>query len=122
MAGHVCQLGQVDDQEVQKGNSRQSTLEVLDWSMRIIIFYIIIVNFVLFHLFQFSNYLLVNKSISRIASSVQKKTAEERTKETNTYNSLKIENSLPYFTYNSEFVRHRFDHTNLSIHIFRLHL
>ena len=57
--------------------------------------YIIIVNFLVFHLFQFSNYLLFNKSISSIASSVYEITAEERTNETNTYNSLKLENYPP---------------------------
>ena len=57
------------------------SLKVSDWLFLIIIFcYIIIVKFAVFHLFQFSNYLLFNKSISSFASSVQKKTAEVRKK------------------------------------------
>ena len=69
---------------------------VLDWLFWIIIFcYIIIVNFVVFHRFQFSNDLLFNKSISSIESSVQKKTAQEMTKDSNTYNSFKLENCQP---------------------------
>ena len=54
--------------------------------------YILLYNhwkFCCFSSFQFSNYLLFNKGISSITSSVQKKTAQERTKETNTYNSFK---------------------------------
>ena len=59
----------------------------------IIIFcYKIIVNLVVFHRFQFSNDLLINKSISSIESAVQKKTAQEMTKDYNTYNSFKLEN------------------------------
>ena len=54
--------------------------------------YIIIVNFFVFPLFQFSHYLLFNKSISSIESSDQKKTAQEMTKYYNTYNSFKLEN------------------------------
>ena len=70
--------------------------KVLDWLFWIIIFcYIIIVNFVVFHRFQFSNDLLFNKSISSIESSVQKKTAQEMTKDSNTYNSFKLENCQP---------------------------
>ena len=54
--------------------------------------YIIIVNFAVFHLFQCPKYVLFNKSISSIASSVQKKTAQEMTKESNMYKTLKLEN------------------------------
>jgi len=69
---------------------------VSDWLLLIIIFcYIIIVNFVVFHRFQFSNELLFNKSISSIESSVQKETAQEMTKDSNTYNSFKLENCQP---------------------------
>ena len=68
------------------------SVEVVDWLFWICIFcYIIIVNFVVFHLFQFSNYLLFNKSISSIESSVQIKTAQEMTKDSNTYNSFRLE-------------------------------
>ena len=54
--------------------------------------YILLYNhwFVVFHRFQFSNYLLFNKSISSIESSVQKETSQEMKKETN--NSVKLEN------------------------------
>ena len=55
----------------------------------IIFCYIIIVNFVVFHLFQFSNDLLFNKS------SVQKRSAQEVTKDSNTCNSFKLENCQP---------------------------
>ena len=66
---------------------------VSDWLLLISIFcYIIIVNFVVFHLFQFSNHLLFSKSISSIASSVEKKTPQEITTDSNTYNSFKVEN------------------------------
>ena len=54
-----------------------------------------IVNFVVFQRFQFSNELLLNKSISSTESSVQKKTAQEMTKDSNTYNSFKLENCQP---------------------------
>ena len=53
------------------------------------------VNFVVFHLFQFSNHLLFSKSISSIASSVEKKTPQEMTKYSSTYNSFKVENCQP---------------------------
>ena len=69
---------------------------VSDWLLLIIIFcYITIVNFVVFHRFQFSNELLFNKSISSIESSVQKETAQEMTKDSNTYNSFKVESCQP---------------------------
>ena len=45
---------------------------------------------IIFHLFQFSNYLLFNKSISNIAISVQKKSAEEKKKESHTYKSNEL--------------------------------
>ena len=52
----------------------------------------LIIKIALFFIFQFSNYLLFNKSIPNITSLVHKKTAEERTKETNTHLNWKTVN------------------------------
>ena len=64
---------------------------MLEGLLRINIFcYIIIVNLLIFFLsFPIFKLLIFNKSIYIVTSSVHKKTAEERTKENNTYNSLK---------------------------------
>ena len=50
----------------------------------------------LFFIFpNFQTFYFLNKGISSITSSVHKETAEETTKETNTYNSFKLENCPP---------------------------
>ena len=71
------------------------TLCVLDRLLKIIIFcYIIIVQ--LFFIFShFQTIYFSTKSIYSIASSIQKKTSQERRNETNPYNSFKLENCNP---------------------------